>query len=213
MMIASAVVVALLALVAALALARLPAGAELAIHWNAAGEADGFAGAAKALFMPVMLAAGISLLLVALPAIEPLQHQLEQSATLYRTAWAATLAIMALVEFTIAAPAFGITPPRMLHIAAMGIVFIVIGNVLPKSRPGFFVGIRTPWTLTDRDNWIATHRFGAWTTIAAGLVLLVSAVVPVPPQARLWVTLGAVALAVVPPIVFSWWYWQRRRTA
>jgi uncharacterized membrane protein len=206
---ASALTVAGLALVAVTALQRLPAGTSLPVHWNAAGQANGFALADRALFMPVVLAAVISLVMAVLPRIEPMQHRLEQSAPLYRTAWAGLLGMMVLTEVVIAAPAFGLWLPATLHLAAGGVLLIVIGNVLPKSRPGFFVGIRTPWTLTDPENWIATHRLGARTMMFGGAMIVAAALLPIDPGLRQGVVIAAIIMAVVPPMMFSWWFWRR----
>ena len=43
----------------------------------------------------------------------------------------------------------------------MSILFIIIGNVMGRIRPTFFVGIRTPWTLADDEVWRKTHRLAA----------------------------------------------------
>ena len=148
MMIASIVVVAVLAAVGTVALQRLPPGTQLPVHWNAAGQADGFADAGRALFRPAVLAAVISVVLAIVPHVEPMQHRLDRSASLYRTVWGGLLAMMLLIEVVIAAPAFDLWLPATLPLAAVGVLLMVVGNMLPKSRPGFFVGIRTPWTLT-----------------------------------------------------------------
>ena len=210
--IASVATVVLLAAIAAVALHRLPPGMQLPTHWGADGRPDRFAGAATALFAPVVGAAVIGILFSILPRIEPLQRNLEQSAALYRTAWVGILALIAFVEIMVAGPAFGLHIPDQWSLAAAGLLFLVIGNMLPKSRPGFFIGIRTPWTLTDPDNWIATHRLGAVTMIAGGVLLILAAFLPLQEQLAIRMTWLAVAIAVVPPIVFSWWFWRSRRT-
>ena len=206
---ASCLVVAVMALVSALAASRLPAGAQLPVHWNISGTADGFADASHALAMPGLLTAGISLFFAILPRLEPLQDRMEASAPLLRTCWAALLAIMIVVEITIAGPAFGLRLPSMLPLASTGLVLMVIGNALPKSRPGFFVGIRTPWTLIDADNWVATHRLGAWTMIAGGLILFTAALLPLSVHVRTIAIVAALVTAVVPPVVYSYFFWRR----
>jgi uncharacterized membrane protein len=212
MIVASAAVVAAMAGVAVIAWQRLPAATMLPVHWGADGQVDRFAPAARALFMPVVGALGLSALFALLPRIEPMQRNLDRSATLYRTAWGGILALLLFVEMAIAAPAIGLHIADQWSLAAAGLLFVVIGNALPKSRPGFFVGIRTPWTLTDPDNWIATHRLGAWTMMAAGVLLILAAFLPLQEHLAVRVTLLAVGVAAVPPIVYSWWYWHRHRT-
>lgn len=200
--------------IAALALSRLPAGVQLPVHWNADGRPNGFAPAGTALFMPVIVTVVLSALLACLPRIEPLQRGLEESAPLLIHSWLGLLLILILVEFGIAAPAFGLTMPPMLFLVGVGILFLIIGNALPKSRPGFFVGIRTPWTLIDRDNWIATHRLGSRTMMGSGILMLLAALLPLHGGQRTSVILLATAVAVIPPMIYSYVYWRRngRRT-
>ena len=206
---ASGAVALMLAAVAALALRRLPPGTTLPTHWNAAGEVDRTADAATAVFLPVVLTLGVSALFVVLPRLEPLQHRLQRSAGLLVTAWAALLGLMTVIEAMVAGPALGLHPSATLVLAASGVLLIVIGNALPKSRPGFFVGIRTPWSIIDADNWVATHRLGAWTFIAGGAVIVAAALLPVTAGMRGVLVSAAIVGAALPPVVWSWWLWQR----
>ena len=208
MTLASAVVAVALVIVAMLALHRLPTGTQLPTHWNAAGEPDRFAAASTALFTPVFLIVGLSAIFAILPRIEPLQDKLDRSRSLLITAWAGLLAIVAVSELMIAATAFGLHPPATLMLVAAGLLLIAIGNMLPKSRPGFFVGIRTPWALTDEDNWVATHRLGAWTFIAGGALIVAAGLTPLAGATR-----HALVIATVPPVLYSFWHWRRTRTA
>lgn len=202
-----------LAAVAAIAAQRLPAGTQLPTHWNAAGAADRYADASSALFMPVFLTIGLSSVFALLPRLEPLQERLDRSRALLVTAWAGLLAIMAVVEFMVAAPAFGLHPPATLMLAAVGVLLIAIGNMLPKSRPGFFVGIRTPWAILDEDNWVATHRLGAWTFIAGGALMVAAGLLPLAAAARQALVIAALVIATVPPVLYSFLHWQRRARA
>jgi uncharacterized membrane protein len=202
-----------LAGIAAIARSRLPANTRLPVHWGASGAANGFADAPVALFMPVVLCAGISVTMAVLPHLEPLQNRLDGSKGLFRTSWAALLALCAVLEAQVAAPAFGVILPVSLPLVATGLLLIVLGNALPKSRPGFFVGIRTPWTLSDPDNWVATHRLGARTMIAGGAIIVAAALLPIAPATRETCVVAALIVAVVPPVVYSFAYWRRGRAA
>lgn len=57
----------------------------------------------------------------------------------------------------------------------VGLLFVVMGNYLPKCRPNYTMGIRIPWTLADEENWNHTHRFSGYVWIVVGLVVLASA--------------------------------------
>ncbi len=213
LVIASALTAAGLAIVAAVALGRLPADTQLPTHWGPDGLPDRFADASTALFMPVALTLVVSLIMAALPSLEPLQDKHERSAPLYRTTWAGLLGIMILVEAMVAAPAFGRALPPTTMLVGIGALFAALGNVLPKSRPGFFVGIRTPWAIMDPDNWIATHRYGGRIMLASGLALIVLAVLPMQNESRASFVVAILLVMVTTPILYSFLYWRRTRRA
>jgi uncharacterized membrane protein len=192
------------------AASRVPEGTQLPVHWNAAGVADGFAEATTALLLPAGLSVLVGLLLAAIPRLEPLQERLEASAPVLRAAWIGVMGLMVYVQVMIAAPALGWEIGIDLLLAGVGILMVMIGNALPKSRPSFFVGIRTPWTLTDTDNWIATHRLGGKLMMGAGVVMVLAAFVPLAPQWRLWAMIAPVIAASLVPIAYSWWLWRSR---
>ena len=186
-------------------------GTELPTHWNAAGQVDGTMPALAALLVPVVLVVATSLVFAIIPRIEPLQDRLEGSASVLRTSWIGLLGLALLIEIAVAAPAFGRALPVALPLLGAGLFLLLIGNVLPKSRPGFFVGIRTPWAIIDTDNWIATHRLGGKLMMAAGLVMVLAALLPLGPDARTAAIAGSVGFAAIPPPVYSWWLWHRKK--
>jgi uncharacterized membrane protein len=206
------VVVALMTGFAFYAASLLPAGAQLPTHWGPTGEPDRFADALPALLMMPGILLVISLVLAAVPYLDPLQDKLDGSQPLLRTVWIGMLVLLPVIEAFNAAPAFGWPMPNSLRLVSVGLLLMVIGNALPKSRPGFFVGIRTPWTITDTDNWIATNRLGGKLMMLGGLVIAASAVVPLDPQFRVILFFVTIAAMVVPPLVYSWWFWHRRKT-
>ena len=207
--VASVIVAAGLAVVAGVAIGRLPADTQLPVHWGPDGAADRFADAGYALFMPVALTVLLSLAMAAMPHAEPLQDRLDQSAPLFRTAWSGLLGIMVLVEGVVAAPAFGWTPPAATVLVGVGALFVLIGNMLPKSRPGFFVGIRTPWAIMDADNWIATHRYGGRLMMGGGLAIVLVALLPIGSSARSSFVIAILGVTILTPFLYSYLYWRR----
>jgi uncharacterized membrane protein len=190
--------------------ARTAPGAQLPVHWNAAGEADGFASATTALLWPAGMSALVGLLMAAIPRLEPLQDKLEASAPVLRAAWIGVIGLMVYVQMMIAAPVLGWRIGPDLLLAGVGVLMVMIGNALPKSRPSYFVGIRTPWTLIDTDNWIATHRLGGKLMMTAGLAMVIAAFVPLAPEWRLTAMIAPVVAASVVPVAYSWWLWRSR---
>ena len=54
----------------------------------------------------------------------------------------------------------------------VGGLLVVLGNLLGKVRPNWFVGIKTPWTLSSRRSWVKTHRMAGWTFVLLGLAFV-----------------------------------------
>jgi len=65
---------------------------------------------------------------------------------------------------------------RALYVA-LGLLFLLLGNVMAKLRPNYFAGIRTPWTLASARSWTATHRVGGRAFVGFGLGFLLMALV------------------------------------
>ncbi len=207
-LIAGLAVAAAMVVFAFVTAARLPADAVLPTHWNARGEPDAFSPALWALLFPALLAAGTSLGFALIPRIEPLQEKLEGSAPLLRASWIGIMLLFLIIQGTIGLPAYGIEVPVNAIMIGVGLMLVMLGNALPKSRPGFFVGIRTPWAILDADNWIATHRLGGKLMMLAGLAIIVASVMPLSAEAIGIVVLVSVFSAALIPFVYSWWLWQ-----
>jgi uncharacterized membrane protein len=210
LVITSAAIAGAMAAFAFYVAARVPPGTELPVHWDAAGEVNGTLPALNALLVPVVAILVCTAIFALIPRLEPLQDRLDGSADVLRTVWAGLLFIMIIIEAAVAAPALGIQTAFPLPNLGAGLFFILIGNVLPKSRPGFFVGIRTPWAILDTDNWIATHRLGGKLMMVGGAAITLSALLSLPRDLRIFTMGASISLMIVPPLVYSWWLWHRK---
>jgi uncharacterized membrane protein len=91
---------------------------------------------------------------------------------------------------------------------SLGVLLILTGNQLGKSRSMYTVGIRTPWTLASEDVWIKTHRLGGKLMVAAGLVsVLGSALIPI--HVLTPIMLSSVAIIAIVPVGYSYLLWRR----
>ena len=92
-----------------------------------------------------------------------------------------------------------------------GLLFIVLGNYMPKFRQNSFMGIRVKWTLESKANWNATHRMGGKVWVAGGFACLAGAMLPIQAMGVVFpLVLAAVVLA---PIVYSYYYSKTRPEA
>ena len=88
----------------------------------------------------------------------------------------------------------------------VGLLFLILGNYLPKLRRNRTMGIKLPWTLASEENWTRTHRVAGFTWVAAGLLMLLSALLRLHGPT---VTVVLLALAVGIPVLFSYLYYRR----
>lgn len=190
----------------------VPDGAKLPIHWDAGGNPNGFAGKWTALLMPAAITAAISLLFYFLPALEPRKEHLQRSQGLVMAAWAGIFVVSSLVELTVVSKALHwAVPVTSLKLVGVGLLFVLIGNQLGKSRSMFLVGIRTPWTLSSEEVWIKTHRLGGKLMMAAGLIMASAAFLPLQGWASRMLLFGLVAVMAGVPVAYSYLLWRREK--
>jgi uncharacterized membrane protein len=91
----------------------------------------------------------------------------------------------------------------------LGVMFLIIGNYMPKCRPNRTIGIKIKWTLENEENWNATHRFAGKVWTIGGIVLLLCAFLP--GAASLWVSLAAILPMVIIPVVYSYVYSRKQK--
>ena len=206
----SAVLVAAMALTAALAGTSLPADLRLPVHWDLSGTPDSYAGKWQALLMPAAMTALVSLLFWFLPALEPRGRNLLRSQGLYLWGWAAVLLLGVAIQIVVLSTAldWGL-PANHLIVGACGLIFIIIGNQLGKSRSMYLIGLRTPWTLASEEVWVKTHRLAGKLMVLGGVVTIVAALLPLPSGLLATILLATIAVAAVIPIVYSFLLWRR----
>ncbi|MDF2678564.1 MAG: hypothetical protein K0Q97_2917 [Bacillota bacterium] len=85
---------------------------------------------------------------------------------------------------------------------AVGLLFAIIGNSMPKFKQNFYAGIRTSWTLADDDVWFKTHRLGGKIWFIGGILMMISTILPDVLKTIVFFTV--VALIVLVPIIYSY---------
>lgn len=88
----------------------------------------------------------------------------------------------------------------------MGLLFIIIGNYLPKCKQSYTLGIKLPWTLNDEENWNKTHRFGGFVWVIGGVVILATSFL-----ANFWILIGVLAFMVALPTVYSYLLFRKSK--
>ncbi len=195
-----------MAVLAAVAWPHAPA--RLPVHWGLSGQPDSYAGKFLGLFGAPLIAAAVYALLFILPGIDPRRRHYALFWDRYlrlRTILVIVLAAIEVVTFL-----YAIGTAINLNIAVfiiVGFLLVFIGNYLGKLRSTWFVGIRSPWTLSSEESWNKTHRLGGWLFVLFGLALVIAA-----PFQEKWAFygLGIVgAAALVFLYVYSYLVWKK----
>ncbi|MFZ0624951.1 MAG: DUF1648 domain-containing protein [Acidimicrobiia bacterium] len=152
---------------------------QIPVHWNAAGEVDGYGGKFVGLLLVPIMTAALYPLLKYLPRIDPASRNYETFAGTYLLVRVLLTVYLAFI-YVVLNLAIGneeTFPVGELIVAAVGVLFIILGSVMGKFRPNWFAGIRTPWTLTSKKSWVMTHRLGGRVFIAAGVATMLGALI------------------------------------
>lgn len=97
----------------------------------------------------------------------------------------------------------------MVVTAMCSLLFMMLGNMMPKFRQNFFCGFRTPWALSDETVWNKTHRLGGRMMFGAGIIGLAGVIFP-SDKVRMGMLTGPVLVAIVVPYVMSHVWFKKR---
>ncbi len=150
---------------------RLPE--QIATHWGADGQADGYSGKTFAVFgMPCILAV-LQLFASFITLNDPKRRNIHKK-PLTLVLW--VIPVMSLIVNSIT---YAIALSMEIDVGIVvsiliGVLLIVLGNYMPKLQQNYTVGIRVPWTLNSTENWNRTHRLGGKTFILGGFLLIIA---------------------------------------
>jgi uncharacterized membrane protein len=118
-------------------------------------------------------------LFVILPRLDPRKERYVEFAKVYDIFRNLILAALFVVYFIASLNNLGANLDISLYIpAAIGLLFMVLGNYFGKIKRNYFVGIRTPWTMSSESVWNKTHRFGGKAFMFCGAIMILTGFVP-----------------------------------
>lgn len=148
---------------------RLPD--RIPIHWGTDGEPNGYAGKFLAAFgLPVFMAV---INIIAHLSLDYDPKKKNASSALIRFGkWCIPVLTLILMPVTLLwAMDYKISIQKLVPFL-VGLLFIVFGNYLPKSKQSYTVGIKLPWTLNSTENWNKTHHLAGYLWIVSGLIMI-----------------------------------------
>jgi uncharacterized membrane protein len=190
-------IIILLPMVAGLVLwNRLPE--QVPFHWNAASEIDGWASKPVAVFVPSAVMLAFQWLCVLVTSTDP-KKQNHPEKVLHLVFWLIPLITVFISVLMYATALGGSVRVEMLIPILLGVVFIAIGNYMPKCKQNYTVGIKIPWTLASEENWNKTHRLAGWVWAGGGILMILTGFLGI-----FWLTMVPVVIMVAVPFIYSY---------
>lgn len=176
-------------------------------HWNAAGEADGSLPKFWGLFLIPIIMTGFVALLAVLPRIDPHKKNYEKFQDYYDGFILLFALFLLAIQVQIILWSIGYQiSPNITFPILIGMLFIYLGFLLEHAEQNWFVGIRTPWTLSSTSVWKKTHEIGGKLFKIAGVISCFGIFAGV--YALLFVLIPALLIAVI-TVAYSYYEYQK----
>lgn len=162
----------------------------------------------------IFITAGMGLLFAVLfdilPKIDPRRKNYEKFGRFYDLFCVLMEIFMLMINGVIITETLhpGTLSVPMFILLSVGILFVVIGNFMPKFKSNFYMGIKTPWTLSSDEVWRKTHRLGGRCFFLSGLLFIICAFLP---ESLINLCVIAVLIACFIPGLMSWIWWRQEQ--
>jgi uncharacterized membrane protein len=177
-------------------------------HWDFRGEVNGWSSRTVGAFFAPVLGTLLWLGLPLLRRLDPRRKNYERFDDTFFVLVNCIVVFMGVMHVLMLGSALGwpIDVSRSVF-ALLGVVFIVLGNFLPRIRSNWWMGVRTPWTLENERVWRETHRMAGWTFVGGGVIAMLAVLLPA--SLRGPVALGALMAGGLLPAAWSYVLWRR----
>ncbi|MBQ8804203.1 MAG: SdpI family protein [Tyzzerella sp.] len=176
-------------------------------HWNAEGVVDGWSSKGFTVFGLPLFLLGCHWLCTLATAADP-KKQNHSGKILGIVFWICPLVsvfMLILVYGTALGMEFKVDT---LMLIVMGLMFIIIGNYLPKCKQNYTIGIKVPWTLNDEENWNYTHRLSGKLWVICGIVVMLCVLLPA--NVMSVVLVAALIVTAIVPTIFSYVFYKKK---
>jgi uncharacterized membrane protein len=186
---------------------RLPD--QVASHWNANDQVDGYMPKFWGVFLMPLITVGMLLLFLVIPSIDPLKANIAAFRPVFNLFIVFIIAFMVYLHFLTLAWSLGYQGFRMSTalLPFLGLLFILVGYMLRSAKRNFFIGIRTPWTLSSDRVWEQTHRLGAVLFMLCGAIAFAGSFFGGP--VAFWMIMVPIMASSIFLVVYSYILYQR----
>ena len=173
---------------------------EIPTHFNLLGQADGYNHKMSAIFGLPTLMLLMHWLLLFIMIKDPKSSNISSKIQLLIYWIIPFVSCLSMISIYGASLGYSMMSGILAQIF-MGVIMIVIGNYLPKTRRNYIIGIRLPWTLENDENWSKTHRLAGKIWVLGGLLLFLNAFAQLYVY---WVFFLTLFFVVIIPSVYSY---------
>ena len=186
---------------------KLPA--EVPMHWNIHGEIDRY-GSRNELFLIAGINVFLGVFMSAVAKIDPKQKNYTKFRETYDWMVIWTLGFMTVLMGVVLTETMEPGTINISKVACImvGILFIVLGNMMPKVKQNFFTGVKTPWALSSETVWNKTQRLGGKSMVLGGVLILLSGFLSNGKAAVFLIILTAILISILPMVMSYIWYKQ-----
>ena len=188
---------------------HLPADVKIPTHWNMKGEIDGY----SSKWVGILLFPIMNLLILGMLRFMPIfsvryKNSADRFEKVIPNFTLILVGFFALIHiFTLLVAIGFIGKVNQPIFILMGFLFIFLGNFLPKVPSNFYLGIRTPWSLSSETVWRKTHRVGGICFVISGIMMIIASLIGEYSQLLNQVLITTVFVIIFIPIVLSFvWY-------
>lgn len=181
----------------------------MASHWNINDQVDGYTYKFWGVFLLPLITLGMLVFFIIIPNIDPLKANIAQFREVFNLFIALIVAFMLYIYALSLRWNLGYTDFEMSRamLPAMGILFFFIGYMLRKAKRNFFIGIRTPWTLSSDKVWDETHRIGSVLFMISGVLALVGSLFG--GTTAFWFLFAPIMGSTIITLIYSYVIYQR----
>jgi uncharacterized membrane protein len=152
---------------------------QMPMHWNINGEVDGYWDKQYAAFFPPLLMIVLMALFIFMPRIDPKKENYKKFSGSYTIFVTIMNVFFLLLQSMTISYGLGVSIDISLVVNfGIGLLFIVLGNYLPRIKHNYFIGVRTPWTLANEKTWRKTHQLSGKLFVVAGILLVAISFLP-----------------------------------
>lgn len=182
--------------------------ATVASHWNFQGKVDGYSSRAFGSFFFPGLLIGMYLLFLIIPNLDPKKERYEEFLKTYNIFRYLIIGVLAIVYVATGIYNIGYQINIGIIVATViGLMMIVLGNYMGKIKKNWFMGIRTPWTMSSENVWNKTHRVGGILFMIFGLVIIIAPFLP--EMIAMVLFFGYTVALLVGTFGYSYWLYRQ----